>query len=176
MSTDTLAVPRLKWRREEGSFVAEDAAGVSWSIDRHPTAWSRQGKNPDWREMWWLHRAYTSRAPEDPEIHETCPIVTGRQVTALNRHPGILRYADVLAAGWSYDCWRIQNGQPTAEKVMRRGEKYAPLSALLGKPVLVHPQLLLNEVLRQTRLERRAYTAEQALREAGLPLPDTERS
>ena len=176
MSLENLAVPRLKWRRlDDGSFIAEDANGTMWSLDQHPTAWSRQGKNADWSEKWWLHQCDENGGlSRDPEIHETCPHVSSRQVTALNRHPDILRYADVLAAGWHNACWRIQNGHPYAEQVMRCGDAYAPLSALLGKPVLVHPQLLFNAELRANRFELRALAAERALRDAGLPVPPVE--
>lgn len=171
-----LAVPRLKWLRvNDEQFITEDTAGVGWSIDRHPTIPDRQGKNPDWSPKWWLHQlAHDGTLPMDPTIHETCPIVTARGITALNRHPAVLRYADVLAAGWNNACWRIQNGEPHAEQVMRRDEEHAPLSALLGAPVLVHPQLLLNQVLGRSRAERRAYAAEQALRNAGLEVPTNE--
>lgn len=165
----TPEAPRLKWTRTDGGFYeATDANGATWTLDQHPTPPSRQGKNPDWSEKWWLHPA----GPETPEMCETCPIVSSRRITALHRHPDILRYADVLAAGWSDDCWRIQNGEPLAERVMRRGDEYAPLSALLGKPVMVHPQRLLNAELRASRFEQRAYAAEQALRDAGLPVPE----
>lgn len=164
----TPEAPRLKWTRtEHGSYEATDANGATWSLDQHPTAPSRQGKNPDWSEKWWLHPA----GPETPETHEMCPIVTRRKITALHRHPDILRYADVLAAGWSGGCWRIQNGEPLAEPVMRRGDEHAPLSALVGQPIMVHPQRLLNAELRASRFEQRAYAAEQALRDAGLPVP-----
>lgn len=164
----TAEAPRLKWTRTaHGSYEATDADGATWTIDQHPAPSGRQGKNPDWSEKWWLHPA----GPETPETHETCPIVTRRQITALHRHRGILRYADALAAGWNDDCWRIQNGEPLAEKVMRRGDEYAPLSALLGQPVMVHPQRLLDAEVRASRYERRAYAAEQALRDAGLPVP-----
>lgn len=171
-----LAVPRLKWRRvNDEQFITEDAAGVGWSIDTHPTIPDRQGKNPDWSPKWWLHQlADDGTLPMDPAIHETCPIVTARRITALNRHLDVLRYADVLAAGWHNACWRIQNGEPLAEQVMRRGEQQAPLSGLLGKPVMVHPQLLLDEVLGRNQAERRAYAAEQALRNAGLEVPKNE--
>ncbi|MEV7871479.1 hypothetical protein AB0P17_36515 [Streptomyces sp. NPDC088124] len=171
MQTDMIAVPKLNWTRtEDGWYTATDADGASWSIDRHPTVPSRQNDSgsPDWREKWWLHPGADDG---NPEIHETCPIVTSAPWTALHRHPEVLRYADVLAAGWRDECWRIANGTPLSEKVMGRGVERAPLSALLGAPVLVHPQLLLDEVLRATRHEGRAYAAEQALREAGLPVP-----
>jgi hypothetical protein len=163
----TAEAPRLKWTRTaHGSYEATDAGGAAWTIDQHPTPSSRQGKNPDWSEKWWLHPA----GPETPETHETCPLVTRRQVTALHRHPSILRYADVLAAGW-HMAWRMQNGQPHSEQLMRRGDDLAPLSALLGDPVMVHPELLLAEVLRTGRAEARAAAAERALKEAGLPVP-----
>jgi hypothetical protein len=163
--------PHLTWTRQpSGSYHATDAAGVIWSIDRHPAVRSRQGKNPDWSEAWWLHRGSDDQL--DPAVHETCPLVTRRGVTALHRHPQILRYADVLAAGWHDECWRIQNGQPYAERVMRRGDARAPLSALLGEPVMVHPQLLLNAELERNALQRRAWAAERALHEAGLPVPE----
>ncbi|MFC4506601.1 MULTISPECIES: hypothetical protein [Streptomyces] len=132
MSTDPLAVPRLKWRRvNDDQFVTENAADVGWSLDRYPTAWSRRGKNADWSRKWWLH---TAGDELDPEVHETCPIVTSRQVTALNRHPDILRYADVLAAGWHNMCRRIQNGQPHAEQVIRRGHQYARCPSCSASP------------------------------------------
>lgn len=169
--------PALTWtRRNPEQYVATDAAGVQWSIDRHPTAPSRQGKNPDWAEKWWLHRLNADGSyPTDPKIHEECAIICGGHWTALHRHPEVLRYASVLAAGWDNACWRIQNGEPLAEQVMRRGDERAPLSALLGSPVMVHPQRLLDAELRASRFERRVYAAEQALRDAGLPIPHTER-
>ncbi|MFE7273028.1 hypothetical protein [Streptomyces sp. NPDC057623] len=168
----TTEAPRLKWTRNAlGYYEATDAKGATWTIDQHPTVPSRQGKNPDWSEKWWLHPA----GPETPETHEMCPIVTRRKITALHRHPDILRYADVLAAGWDNACWRIQNGEPLAEQVMRRGDQHAPLSGLLGKPVMIHPQRLLNAELRASDYQRRAYAAEQALRDAGLPVPESPR-
>lgn len=167
----TPQAPRLKWTRtEHGSYEATDANGAAWTLDQHPTAPSRQGKNPDWSEKWWLHPA----GPETPETHEMCPIVTARKITALHRHPDILRYADVLAAGWS-TAWRMPNGHPYSEQLMRRGDTLAPLSALQGDPVLVHPQLLLNAELRASDYQRRAFAAEQALRDAGLPVPELPR-
>ncbi|MFJ2178917.1 hypothetical protein ACIOHE_39240 [Streptomyces sp. NPDC087851] len=173
MHTPTPPVLHLIWTRtEDGWYKATDAEGTAWSIDRHPTIPSRQNSSgtPDWREKWWLHPA----TDEDPETHEICPLVTTEPWTALHRHPEVLRYADVLVAGWRDQGWRIPNGTPLSEPVMGRGEQRAPLSALLGTPVLVHPQLLLDEVLRATRLEGRAYAAEQALRQAGLPIPGPE--
>lgn len=166
---DNLAVPRLIWRRlNDEQFVTVDADGVGWSIDRHPAVESRQGKTPDWSLKWWLHRlGDDGQVHETPETHETCPIVSRRQVTALNRHRDILRYADVLAAGWSM-AWRMPNGHPLSEQLMRHGDVLAPLSALQGDPVLVHPQLLLNEMLRAARAESRTQGAEP-LREADLP-------
>ncbi|MET7477980.1 hypothetical protein ABZT17_26940 [Streptomyces sp. NPDC005648] len=177
MNSDTLAVPRLKWRRvSDEQFTTQDADGVRWSVDRHPTDARRQGKDPDWSPKWWLHQLdHDGLLRETAETHETCPIVTSRQIIALNRHRDVLRYADVLAAGWDNACWRIQNGHPLAEQVFRRDGQHAPLSALLGDPVMVHPQRLLNAELRSSRFERRAYAAEQSLRDAGLPLPNVER-
>lgn len=166
----TPEVPRLLWQRAaDGSYVA---AGDGWSIDRHPAARSRQGKTPDWRAKWWLHPRQDDGSPsDDPDLHETCPLVTAASWTALHRHPEVLRYADVLAAGWSDRCWRIPNGRPLSERVMGCGDARAPLSALMGEPVLVHPQLLLNAVLETEQALSRAHEAEEALRAAGLPLP-----
>ncbi|MEV4974423.1 hypothetical protein [Streptomyces scopuliridis] len=167
-----IPVLQLIWTRTaDGSYTAMDPEGTMWSIDRHPTVPSRQNHDgsPDWRAKWWLHSSLTD---EDPETHGLCPIVTSEPWTALHRHPEVLRYADVLAAGWRDQCWQIPNGTPMSDKVMGRGEQRAPLSALLGTPVLVHPQLLLDEVLKSGRLEGRVRAAEQALRAAGLSLPD----
>ncbi|MGI5223548.1 hypothetical protein [Actinoallomurus sp. CA-142502] len=162
MAEQHSGVPRLSWKGEaQDRYQATDTAGVLWSIDRHPTPRGRQGKNEDWSELWWLHRGDADQL--NPEVHDSCPVVTSRSITALHRHPSILRYADVLAAGWWFECWRIPNGQPDSERVMRRGDDRAPLSALLGEPVMVHPQLLLNAELERNDLQRRAYAAEAAV-------------
>ncbi|MEV7422846.1 hypothetical protein [Streptomyces sp. NPDC091212] len=173
MYTRTPSVLQLIWTREDGWYTATDAEGTAWSIDRHPTVPTRQNTsgNPDWREKWWLHPL----TDEDPETHETCLIVTSAPWNALHRHPEVLRYADVLVAGWRDACWRIPNGTATSEQVMIRGEERAPLSALLGTPILVPPELLLYETLRAARFGSRAYAAEEALRQAGLPIPKVER-
>lgn len=167
--------PRLDWMRtQHGAYEATDADGTTWSIDRHPAPRSRQGKNEDWSELWWLHNL-TADDYNNPETHEVCRVVTRRRVTALHRHRSILRYADVLAAGWWDECWRVFNGHPTSELVMRRGDERAPLSALLGEPVLVHPQILLDLELERNSLQRRAWAAERALRDADFPLPESTR-
>lgn len=170
--SNTPAAPCLTWTRTEyGAYQATDAGGNLWSIDRHPAPHSRQGKSEDWTEVWWLHNL-TADDYTNPETHEVCRLVTRRQATALHRHPQILRFADVLAAGWWDECWRVYNGHPTSERVMRRGDDRAPLSALLGEPVMVHPQILLDLERERNSLQRRVWAAEQALRDAGVPIPD----
>ncbi len=147
------AVPRLDWIRTGDSYTAATPDGTTWTLDRHPAVPSRQGKTADWRWRWWLHRGDTDLL--DPKVHETCPLVTRRQVTALHRHPDILRYADVLAAGWRDACWRLATG----DQVMRRGEDLAPLSALIGKPIMVHPSVLLRTRVEADRLWQRLADA-----------------
>ncbi|MGW6602572.1 hypothetical protein [Streptomyces sp. NPDC055036] len=166
------AVTEQIWTRaSDGSYTATAADNICWSIDRHRTIPSRQNRDgsPDLREKWWLH-CLTVDA-QDPEIHERCTIVTSASWTSLHRHPEVLRYADVLVAGWADTCWRLHNGTPESETVMRRDDAHAPLSALMGKPVMVRPELLLALELERDALLNRAGAAERALREAGLPIP-----
>ncbi|WP_060952422.1 hypothetical protein [Streptomyces hygroscopicus] len=144
-------VPKLVWTRTRpGLLTATDADSVHWGIVRHgtpPGAPRPAGGTPD-GPRWWLHRLGEG---DEPASYAAAPVVCEGDVEPSV--PDVLRYADVLAAGWRSASWRVENGTAHGDLVMVREGRHAPVSALIGDPVLVHPQRLAESYARRCALE-----------------------
>lgn len=151
------AVPGLEWTQVyEGLLSATDADGMHWGIVRHITPPGAPGPAPGVPvgSRWWLHELGAVDEPPTPSdlaSYAAAPLVCEGDVGPTLRE--VQRYADALAAGWRSAEWRIENGSPYGDLVMVREGKHAPLSALRGDPVMVHPQRLVESYARRDRLE-----------------------
>jgi hypothetical protein len=105
-------IPKLCWSKVGDIYEAEAADGTHWELLRHATPPHLQGKSPNWRPAWWLHSGMSDEG-------SLVGLVTSGRWTALHRHPATLRYADVLAAGWTNRAYIVQGGTPTDETGQR---------------------------------------------------------
>ncbi|MCD9144353.1 hypothetical protein [Streptomyces albireticuli] len=151
--------PALFWTFTKKGFYRTTAAdGLRWAIVQHSIPWSRQNTtgNPNMSRYWWVHPLTADGTlHDDPDIWNTCQRVgnASPRWTNLHRHPEALRYADALAAGWSYaPGWRVPG---SSEEVMQRQGQYRPLSTLIGQPTLIAPDIALSLAIQCDALEAR---------------------
>lgn len=151
--------PALFWTLiKDGFYRATAADGTRWGILQHTMPWDRQNTtgNPNMAEYWWVHELTADGTlHDDPDIWNTCRRVgnASPRWANLHRHPETLRYADALAAGWSYAPGRRVPG--SSEEVMHRHGMYLPLSTLIGQPILIAPDVALSLAVQCEDLETR---------------------
>lgn len=153
--------PALEWEAvRPGLFTATTLDGVRWGAVRHAHPGAKS--EPDAPEAertvtvpWWLHRLGAQDTPPDAETYAAAPMITAGDCS-----PDALRYADVLVAGWRETTWRLRNGGTYGDLVMVREDQHAPLSALLGDPVMVHPSYVVETHLQldQARARQQRLT------------------
>ncbi|MER7874859.1 hypothetical protein ABTY63_15050 [Streptomyces solisilvae] len=150
-------VPQLVWTQtHDGLLAATDADSVHWGIVRHatPPGAPRPAEGAPSGPRWWLHQLGQGDEPPavtDLAAYAAAPLVCEGEVEPSV--PQVLRYADALAAGWRSAAWRIENGTAYGDLVMVRDGQHAPVSALIGEPVMVHPQRLAESCARRNGLE-----------------------
>lgn len=119
--------PALVWTRVGDRYQATATDGTVWSLEQHAPTPERAGTPPTWTPRWWLHQ-YAEGEVALQDTHQTCQLVTKARWTALHRHPEVLRYAEVLAEGWT------PSHHEDGALLMRRGDHTAPLADLTRTP------------------------------------------